>query len=175
MRRKISNEGQSTVEFALTLTLLISFLMIFVQVSLVFAYGNFAHYATFMAARALLSASDSVSDQEARAKEVVIRLLKKSEGQPSVDRWPGVAQAQGGGDVRGASIGNDPHFQDGEFSLSWMQGVRYVFRSRLYLAPLGGGSSSNSVTLTSESWLGRDPSFSECVGRVGRGYFDNGC
>jgi hypothetical protein len=60
--------------------------------------------------------------------------------------------------------------------------VRHV-GSRLFLMPMGGGGRSaaaqtaNSVSLTSESWLGREPSYQECQDAMGKvkGIFDNGC
>ncbi|MEO5970911.1 MAG: hypothetical protein ABIQ95_13365, partial [Bdellovibrionia bacterium] len=63
---------------------------------------------------------------------------------------------------------------------SWMTGVRYTFKSKLMMIPMGGTGSSrgavNSVTLTSESFLGREPTYIECNEFMGsRGIYDNGC
>ena len=178
-RKKLGEAGQSTIEFALTLILLLSFVLGFTQLSLVFGYANFVHYATFMAARAQLSAGVNEEDQIVVARRVLTKMLKRSEGQPGVDRWPSVARASGGGDgqVKGADFGNSQHYIAGDSSKSWMQGVRYTFRSRLFLIPVGGNASANSVTLTSESWLGREPSHSDCVTQLSNlgAVFDNGC
>jgi len=177
------------VEFALTLMLLMAFVFFFMQISLIFGIGNYVHYATFMSARAYLSAGSNQDDQTTRAKSVIISTLKAGQTLENRDRFP-VAQATGGSSgLPGLDI-DDPHFQAGNRSLSWLQGVRYTFRSRLFLLPLagksvpsgtngatGGGSSPNSVQLTSESWLGREPTDGECQKQLGpmNGIYDNGC
>jgi hypothetical protein len=181
-----SESGQSTVEFALTLILLLSFVLAFIQVSLVFAWGNFVHYATFMSARAYLSAGPTREDQQQRAKDVVIRMLKKGEG--GTDRFPLVARGEGGlDDVAGMELDGGT-FVPGERGSSWLQGVRYTFKSRVFLIPFAGkrgrrqvrgpagGKDDSSLTLTSESWLLRDPTTEECVTEMnGKGKYDNGC
>lgn len=175
---KIREEsGQSTIEFALTLILIMTFLLGFTQLSLLFGFGNYAHYATFMAARAQLSAGQNQDQQTTRARDVIVKMLKRSEGQPGIDRWPSIAKADGGGgDLRGADLLNGPQHQEGNPSFSWMQGVRYAFRGRLFMIPLGGDSSTNSLTLMSESWLGVEPSYEECIQRLpGTAVIDNGC
>jgi len=177
-KHKLDNRGQSTVEFALTMIFALSFILFFVQLSLVFGFANYVHYATFMAARAYQAAGQSQADQQARAQAVLTRMLKR--GGSTVDRFPAFGRGFGGGDIRGAEIGcvgqcaGDPGF-------SWMTGVRYTFRSKLFMIPMpgspGAASSINSLTLTSESWLTREPTYTECQAVMGKmeGIFDNGC
>jgi hypothetical protein len=178
-------QGQSTIEFALTLILMMGLIFFFMQLSLIFGFGNYVHYATFMAARAYLSAGPGGPDEQGdRAKNVIIRTMKRSVTQSGIDRFPAIARGQGGsGDVAGFEL-NSPQYVPGDYNLSWIQGVRYTFRSRLFLIPLGGtgggaasANSPNSVTLTSESWLGREPSEEECKAQLGKvnGIYDNGC
>ena len=178
MKRK-NEKGQSTVEFVLVFLPLMAISFFLFQLAAVFGYGNYAHYATFMAARAYLAAGPREDDQVQRAKDVVIRVLKKSVGQSGVDRWAGVAQGvKGSGDPQGAQIGSGALYAPGDPSFSWQLGVRYTFRSRLFMIPLfGSGKSTNSVVLTSESWLGREPTYGECKEEMDRhGWiFDNGC
>ncbi|MGK5086263.1 TadE family protein [Bdellovibrionota bacterium FG-2] len=180
MPRKHKDEsGQSTIEFALTMVLLIAFILFFLQLTLVFGVGNYFHYATFMSARAYLAAGSTPDDQRERANSVAIRMLKKSESQAGADRFPSIAQGMGEGDVKGLTVqAADPANLDS----SWMQGVRYKFRSRLFLMPLAGKtgkgqSSLNQLILTSESWLGREPSYQDCQNEMEKmkGLFDNGC
>ena len=164
---------------------------------MLFAFGNYVHYATFMSARALLSAGGSGGDedQQTRAKTVIVSMLKKSAGQAGVDKFPSIAKGFGGGEVKGLEMDNPSQYSETERNLSWMQGVRYTFRGKLFILPLQGtgqrgpemAPSVNSLQLTSESWLGREPTFSECQsfmgnkgskvgGKGGRGWiFDNGC
>lgn len=181
MSRLRNEKGQSTVEFALAMGLMMGFILFFIQVCLIFSYGNLVHYATFMAARAYLAAGPEDDDQKERAKDVIIRLLKKSKGQPGLEKYPFIARGDGGdGDVPGLTIGPGSRFDPKDASLSWMQGVRYRFRGKVSLVPIGNGrGSANFVTLTSESWLGKETSFESCRGRMGQlgggAIFDNGC
>jgi hypothetical protein len=183
LRGTNKEEGQSTTEFALTLILLMSFVFFFMQISLIFGFGNYAHYATFMSARAYLSAGATPEDQIDRAKNVIVRTLKRSSTTSGIDRFPAIAMGTGGGDPQGFNT-NSPEYVPGDRNLSWLQGVRYTFRSKLFLIPLGGssassgsGSSVNQVTLTSESWLLREPSDEDCQTQLGKvsGIYDNGC
>jgi hypothetical protein len=177
--RKLGEEGQSTLEFALTLMLLMAFILFYTQLSLIFAWGNYVHYATFMSARAYASSGPSKEDQIERAKAVILRSLKMR-GQAGRDRMPMMRGV--GGEVAGLEIGSS-NFSETDPNLSWLEGVRYTFRSKVFVIPFGragrdaGGGGANRLTLTSESWLGRDPSYSECQGEMDRvkGIFDNGC
>lgn len=176
-RKRLGEQGQSTIEFALTLVLLLGFVLFYIQLSLVMAFGNYAHYATFMAARAYLSAGHSKSDQAERAQAVLTRMLKKPSG--NMDRFPSIAKGEGGdGTLTGASISEPEQFKETDPGSSWMQGVRYAFKSRLFLLPMGrkqqkGGASS--ITLKSESWLGREPSTMDCLIQMKGRIYDNGC
>ncbi len=178
--KKLKKEdGQSTIEFILTMTMMVGFTLFFLQLSLAFAVGNYFHYATFMAARAYLSAGPDRSDQEQRARILGTEMVKQSIGTAGVDRWPGVAKGVGGGNPKGMEIGPGRQFDDGNISYSWQEGVRYTFRSPLFLGLFGGGESLEKFELTSESWLGREPSYRECLedisARVPRLVIDNGC
>ena len=172
-----NQEGQATTEFALMLLFVMSLILFFMQLSLSFAWANYIHYATFMSARAYLAGGDDQSDQTERAKNVLAQMVKKGIGRENQDRFPAIAK--GVGDIS-AGIGNGPIFDANDRNSSWMQGVRYTFRSRLFLVPLAGSSQGsgavNSLTLTSERWLGREKSYSECMGvMASKGIIDNGC
>ena len=173
-------KGQSTVEFALTLILLMAFTMFFLRLSLVFGFANYVHYATFMSARAYLAARPDADNQQQVAKDVIIGMLKKP-GSGGVDRYPIIAKGEQGADIPGFAF-NDPHYDPTDSSTVWMQGVRYRFRSRIFVMPLAGlsakTSSQNDLILTSESWLGHEPADLDCRGdmqKAGEGIFDNGC
>lgn len=166
------------IEFVLTVFVLFALIFFFMQLSLIFSFGNFVQYATFMSARAYLSGGTSPDDQRERAENVLAVTVKAGMGRRSQDRFPFAVGVGGSGAVRGADIGQSQNFAATDPNLSWMQGVRYTFRSRLFLLPLGRGPSdpnSGSLTLTSESWLGRDPTFSECRAAMGTRLYDNGC
>ncbi len=177
---RIGRAGQATIEFALTMMLLLSISFFYIQVCLVMAWGNYVHYATFMSARALLSGGGSQDAQIERAKRVLTGMVKRRGG---ADRFPGIAKGTGGGEPTGAQIGPGDGFEYGNKDQSWQEGVRYTFRSRLFTIPLGsaGGSGAasgqkgaNDLTLTSESWLLRERTYEECLGEK-TGVIDNGC
>ena len=92
-----SQEGQSTIEFALTLILLMGFVLFYLQLSLVMAFGNYVHYATFMSARAYLSGGENQAEQARRARQVIVRMLKLP-GSEATDRFPAIAKGDGGED-----------------------------------------------------------------------------
>lgn len=187
MRSNQNARGQSTVEFAMTLSLLVAVILFFLQVSLVMAFGSYVQYATFMAARSYLSGEVDAAQQRQKAVDVVVQMLKKGPGQEGVDRWPGLGRGVSDSNPAGALIGPGPQFSSSrDPTLSWQDGVRYTFRSRLLMMPLLkgqdslAGDSMQTIDLTSESWLGREPTQSECLGGIaaasgGRGIVDNGC
>jgi hypothetical protein len=171
--RKPSATGQATVELILALFLFFGIFLFYVQLAFVFAYANVVHYATFMSARAYLSASQSSEEQRERAKDVIVDLLTRGQGSSGSPRFPFIAQGFKGSDPPGFSI------VTGGMGEAYRTGVVYEFVSRLPLIPLGGKSSSgaalNTIHLTSESWLGRDPSEEECYRFMQGLYVDNGC
>ena len=87
--------------------------------------------------------------------QVISQMLKKSEQMSGLDRLPAVAKGEGGDEVKSFVTESN----DTDMDLSWQTGVRYTFRSRLFLLPLAGrkkgGKDVNSLTLTSESWQRR--------------------
>jgi hypothetical protein len=184
----LDSKGQSTIEFALTLILLMAFMLFYFQLTLVLSFGNYVQYATFMSARAYLSAGPSREDQRTRARDVIVQMLKRSAGQSGVDKFPSIARGVGG-DPGGFEVDPPAEFNPTNRDFSWMQGVRYTFRSKLFLIPMAGtgqfgrqekssmGPQLNSLVLTSESWLGREPPDDECRNDMGKNawFFDNGC
>ena len=162
----------------------LAFILFFFQLTMIFSFGNYVHYATFMSARAYLSAGPDQQDQRARALNVLVKMVKRSEGTTGIDKFPSIAKGTGGGEIAGIEIGPGSIFREGDRNSSWMQGVRYTFKSKLFLIPLAGSGrgsqrdpSVNTLTLTSESWLGREPTESDCMEAIRgfNGLIDNGC
>jgi hypothetical protein len=183
LRGSSRESGQSLIEFAISIFLVFGMLFFFIQLALVLSWGNFVQYATFMSARAYLSGGVSRSDQTQRAKDVLTRMVKRGVVSND-DRFPMIAKGYQGDDdtVKGSSIGGGPTFDPGNYDLSWMQGVRYTFRSRLFVLPIGRpgatpDASKGQAILTSESWLGRDPTYQECWDKMRslKWEIDNGC
>jgi hypothetical protein len=166
-----TESGQATLEFFLTLMLFLAVTFFFAQTSLVFGWANYIQYATFMSARAYQSGGPDEADQRARAERVLNRMLKRQGG--SADRIPALAKG-----VSTEIGGWDGEFRPGVRASSWAEGVRYKFRSRVFVIPLPGFD--GRVELTSESWLGREPSSAECKAYMEDGHprpwiYDNGC
>src|SRR3954470_14939009 len=103
-KTKADERGQSTIEFALTLVLLMAIILFFLQLTLIFSFGSYVHYATFMSARAYLSAGPNKDDQAERAKNILYHMLTKG-GAGGADRYGFIGQGFGGGDPVGAEIG----------------------------------------------------------------------
>lgn len=176
-----SQGGQATLEFALVLILLLAFILFFLQLALVLSWGNYVHYATFMAARAYLSAGPNKDDQVERATSVIARMLKKGLNNPGTDRIATVAKGVGAGNVKGLEF-DLKELDLANRDLAWPEGVRYTFESKLFLIPLAGlkdklNAKINRLNLKSESWLLRETPFNACVEdlKPKQGIFDNGC
>lgn len=176
-RRKSAKDqrGQSTIEFALTIVLFISFILFFYQLSHIFALGSYVQYATFMSARALESAGKNPQDQSDRAEKTFQSMMKRN----SKERFKYAVTGAGGGNLAGLSVGPGPQYDPQNRAYSWMEGVRYTFRGKLFLMPLFGRETDQGagMQLTSESWLGRETTYDECVDAITQmgGFSDNGC
>lgn len=170
-----NERGQSTIEFALTVVLFISFILFFYQLSHIFAVGSYIQYATFMSARAFQSGGKNPADQTERAEKTFQAMMKRN----SKDRFKYAVTGAGGGNLAGLSVGQGAQFDSANPAYSWMEGVRYTFRGKLFLMPLFGRGADQgaAVELTSESWLGREVTYDECVESITSmgGLSDNGC
>lgn len=182
-----NQKGQATMEFALSILLMSAFLFFFFQMAMSFAWGNYVQYATFLSARAYLAGGVSKADQAERARDVARQMLMNKAGKErmqSVAKGEGGADSLGGNEIPGLFIDEPDIFgqSTAQDDLSWAEGVRYRFRSRLFVMPLSGvgnklSKDQSSVLLQSESWLGRHPTTQECDSfMTGRNWiYDNGC
>lgn len=184
-----NERGQSTLEFTLTLLLVLAFFFFFFQLAVTFAFGNYVHYAVFMAARTYASAGVSEKDQHDRAEEVITEMLGGSNGDRYRRFGEGVAINGSSSNFTGFEVGKIGPYVANRYD-GWMQGARYHFRSKIFpislvpgRAPRGGQASQDetSLLLKAESFLGREPAFAECDTQMkntasgkGRSY-DNGC
>lgn len=184
--------GQAIIEFLIVSTMILTMIFVFLQLAWAIAYGHYAHYATFMASRAFLSAGSSPQQQAENAATVARRMLKTAGGQ---DILPSVARARTGGDrdipngaepVPGLNVGFHSSASDQPNSryFSWAEGVQYSYSVKLFLVPLssvvakdGVGKSitpgtaqeptksltwKGAMNFASDSFLGREPNDSEC-------------
>ncbi len=182
--------GQSIVEMLVTLFAFFTIAFMFVQVSMGFAVANYIQYATYMSARAFLSGHAS-RDKQIQAGRSVLEAMLTNNG---VSRFRSVVEGSGEGLFPGAFVG--PKTERVELggrrarSTAWEQGATYKFKMRMYMLPMISAAPRGNdakVELTSESWLGREPSEAECIDQLNARkardlptgasayLFDNGC
>lgn len=196
-RKRRGESGQAIIEFLIVSTMILTLIFVFVQLCWGIAYGHYAHYATYMSSRALLSSGATRQDQYDAAVSVLQKMLKTSAGN---DLIPFVAKARTGDDrdvkgtepIPGAAIGLHSEAINKEKSrkYSWAEGVQYNFSLRLFLLPFskmitkaGEGESiqpgtateptkaiewKGSIPFTSDSFLGRETSYSDCFIEMNR-------
>lgn len=185
-KKAANNSGQGVIELLVTVFAFFTLAFMYVQVALSLGVANYFQYVTFMGARAYLSAGADEAEQKKAAMSVLESTLQ-SRGK---DRFSSIARGQGDGDVPGLFVGKSPRVDLGgpdARASAWEQGVKYKFKMRMYMLPLVSGvrrGNAAMLELTSESWLGREPTESECMGLLrqrkqddqGADFlFDNGC
>lgn len=143
-------EGQTAVEFIIVCLVVFFFLLFFLSLSFVLILSQYMDYATFMAARTYKAAHGDIQEQRQQAQDVFRKYT---------------ALVQGSGLIKSVSelqfIKVDPRGRDNQ-----TEGVRAQYSLDLfYLPPLfiNGRAPASGITLTSESFLGRDPNYEECT------------
>jgi len=198
MKKKRKGEsGQAIIEFLIVSAMILTLIFMIVQVAWGMAYGHYVHYATYMASRAYLSSGRTQQDQYESAVAVLRTTLKKASGQdllPAVAR----ARTGDGRDVKGAEpvagaalgLHSEAQGRPNSRLFSWAEGVQYNYGLKLFLIPLmpfiaKGGEGSTIATgtatepgkpvdwkglipFTSDSYLGREASYDECIRAISR-------
>jgi hypothetical protein len=149
-------QGQSTIEFLLTLVFSIAFLFMFVQLALNSGIGYLNHYATFMASRAYLVFDDN--------NQVVTSTLENAEDFVRND-----VMKKFGLDVMGLKIAdivgnveiNSP--LDANKKYEYVGVVHKIKRKFSALSIIGG---KFFAELVSESFLGKEPTRGDCLQRL---------
>jgi hypothetical protein len=183
MRLKKNQKGQSVVEFLFTSLFFIGFFWFFVRLSLVFAFGNYLHYATFMSARALLSASKPASGNAHLAQnaiDTIKQMLSMGSSSHSAFEFIAIADPSftDSSGIDGLKVDNPSQYKPDLTSFSWLQGIRYQIKAVLPLMFFFSNKKNPlNLVLTSESWLGKEPSVSDCQTfmKKQRAEEDNGC
>lgn len=183
--------GQAMIEFLVVIFIVITMIFLFVQVAWGIAFGHYVHYTTFIAARAYLSAGQTKTDQRDAAETILQKMLKQGGGKDlfafiAKARGADTRDAQGPEPITGAMVGTHPTASGKEKSraYSWAEGVQYNYALNLFLLPLSGsiakegygesitgGPPDNptkaiewqgTIPFTSDSFLGREPTYEEC-------------
>jgi len=145
-----SKKGQSVVEFVSVIMIVFFFLLFFLSLSFTLVLSQYMDYATFMAARTYKASHSSPENQREKARRVFnsyVQWLNNNALLKSISELEFIAADPGGRSHQS-------------------EGVRVTYEVNLfYLPPLFAKDRlSSTLTLTSESFLGRDPTFQECKG-----------
>lgn len=141
-------KGQSAVEFIVVSVIVFFFLLFFLSLAFTLVLSQYMDYATFMAARTYKAAHSSPQNQRERARRVFLDYFEPVKANALVKS---VSELQ----FITAEPGGREHQSEG---------VRVTYEVNLfYLPPLFAKDQiSSTLTLTSESFLGRDPTNEEC-------------
>lgn len=146
----MNKNGQSTLEFLFSFIFAFTFIFLFVQIAFHFSNGFLLHYATFMGSRAYMvidtnSNEPQGSDQKSEkiAQEVFESILK--EYAPRL--------------IKPLSF-NSPQFSGNKLY------VGPYIKIEKNLSPSNFVAKDIKLTLLSESFLGKEPTRSECLQRV---------
>ncbi len=143
-----NEKGQSTIEFLSTLSFVLAIIFFYVKMALNITNGYLMHYATFMASRAYLVGDDAGTNAASRAKDNASIVYST------------IQQYALPFDEGGALEFNEPQSVDKKVFV----GARTSFKQKFSFSELVGGTAL--MHYISESFLGREPSISECIVRT---------
>lgn len=142
-------KGQSAVEFILVSVIVFFFLLFFLSLAFTLVLTQYMDYATFMAARTYKAGHFDIGNQREKARIVFRQYLTPVLANPLVRS---VSELE--------FVKADPNSRDYQ-----TEGVRATYEVNLfYLPPIFAKDRiASTLTLTSESFLGRDPNNKECT------------
>ncbi|MDA9189751.1 hypothetical protein N9O57_02095 [bacterium] len=143
--------GQSTIEFIVTFSFVVGFIFLFIRFSVNMTNGFLVHYGTYMASRAYLSFENNSGDSaavDAGAASLGQQVFSELNISNFLGNTP-ISLSFNSPDDAGKAI-----YTGAVAKFSQDFGV---FKS------LGGGE---KLQLTSESFLGKEPTRSECLRRI---------
>jgi hypothetical protein len=163
-----NESGQALIEFVLGLMIVISFFFFYVKMAAVFAIGNYIHYATFMSARAYIASAPSEEAQRQNAETVLQKMVgSRFKAVVTATDCEGACPEGTMGSVKGGRVGPGPYVLESPAD-SWNNGVSYSYKAKFSLYPWNRDSEAMTVKLTSESWMPREDSETECTERKGK-------
>lgn len=152
--KRKKEKGQSTVEFLLSFTLVLGFVFSFLSLALTFTNGYLLHYGTFMASRAYMVFDDDSDDPslvDSRARQWASQAFDQYNLDLLIESFSEL----------NFNAPSDPSFQTSSTNLYtgvWTEVIQaFVFP---------GVAESLGINLRSESFLGREPTRSECFRQV---------
>ena len=151
-RKKTAYEnGQSTIEFLVSFSVIFTVLLTFVRIAFNATNGFYAHYAVFNASRAYL-VSDENNNSIQNGDATAIEKAKEVYDRFKVEYLIGGTRPE-------LMINNPGLFPNKPFVGSYIS-----FKMDFGVSSMIGGK--GPITLISESFLGREPSRQECIERI---------
>jgi hypothetical protein len=151
LKIKMNDNGQSTIEFLVSFSVIFTILLTFVRIAFNATNGFYAHYAVFNASRAYLVSDEnnnSLSNGDSNARDKAKQVY---------DRYK-VEYLLGGS--RPELKTNNP----GDYPNMPYIGNYITFSMDFGVSSMIGGK--GPLTMVSESFLGREPSRQECIERI---------
>ncbi len=166
MKKKLKNQsGQAAVEFIIVSVVVFFFLFFYLSLCMAMVLSEYVEYATFMTARTYKSAYTNEASQERWARQVFNSYfyVNGRVGEPKIPETL----------LSGMDLSFD---RGGPRQSSKTAGVRvsyqvpFFYIPPLFLPPPPGGNTagSNKLTLTTESYLGREPTLEEVKADFGK-------
>lgn len=145
--------GQSTIEFLFSFIFVFGFVFLFLKVSYNYTNGFLVHYANFMAARAYMVVDTNSNSPDGSDAAAAKRATEIFDNQFALDKFiPGFG--------RGKLKINSPTYSGHKLYI----GAYVEYSEKFSSSPVLGGTSR--LKLMSESFLGREPTRSECLARI---------
>lgn len=132
-----NSRGQSTVEFIVSFSSVFLFIFFFIKLSFNYTEGFLIHYSTFMASRSYLVQDNGRNDMSDPRR--IFNFFTPNDSHAA---------------SRLKSISEEGIFR----------GLYYDFEQKFSPSNIIGGS--GSMKLTSESYIGKEPTAQECISRI---------
>ncbi len=144
-------EGQSSIEFLITIIFVVSIIFSFVKLAINMTNGYLAHYATFMASRTYM-VIDNNSNTPAGSDNYAEKRASEVFNSYKLSTFVG--------NYKGALTFNAPDFSGKHIYV----GALHSFSQAFSINDFVGGKSP--IEFLSESFLGREPTIATCFSRV---------
>ena len=147
------DSGQSTIEFILSFAIAFGFLVSFYKIAMLYTNGYLSHYVTFQVSRAYMVGEDLRNNPEGSDASSMLNARKVYSYYNLEGIIPGFA---------GQLSFNEPESNLGNQTNLYV-GVRLSYEDSLLIP---GTAKRIPVSLTSESYLGFEPTRAECYSRI---------
>lgn len=161
LKKRLGEEGQSTIEFLFAMTLALGILFSFFKIAIIYTNGYLVHYVVFQSSRAYMVAeksSNTESGSDGLAEQNANEVFESY-------NLPGIIN----------NFSSDLTIEDPEShrgpSTNLYIGARVLYQEQM-LIPMT--SAKIELNMLSESYLGKEPTRAECFFQVCRAMQDIG-